>query len=230
MQHTVQLEKFSGPLDLLLNLIGDRQLDITEISLSEITEQYLQYLDKLENNREDELADFLVIGTKLLYLKSRLLLPQFSIEEDDGQSLEEQLRLYKMFVDVSRKVNKLWENKYRSIFRIETPRVSEDFVVPINLNIKTLYDNMVKLLNRLRPLKPLPETSIDRAVSMKEKLDRIRSILKKNKLINFLELLENSNNRTEIIVCFLAVLELVKQKSVILKQEASFADIAIERV
>ncbi|MDP2692457.1 MAG: segregation/condensation protein A [bacterium] len=226
----IKLEQFDGPFDLLLSLINDNKLNINEISLSDITEQYLQYLDKLEKNKEEELADFLVVGTRLLYLKSRLLLPQFAPEVDEGQSLEEQLRLYKAFVESSRKVNKLWENKYRGVFRVEPPRVSKEFVVPINLNNNILHDNMVQLLRRLKPLKPLPETKIDRAVSMKERLDKIRAILKKTKRINFFELLDNANNRTEIIVSFLALLELVKQKTVVLKQDTSFADIAIERV
>ncbi|OGH77790.1 MAG: hypothetical protein A2469_00920 [Candidatus Magasanikbacteria bacterium RIFOXYC2_FULL_40_16] len=226
----IKLEQFSGPLDLLLSLIKDNELNITELALSEITEQYLKYLDKLEDNRAEELADFLVIGTRLLYLKSRLLLPQFGPEEEEGPSLEEQLKLYKTFVDLSRKVNKLWNYKDRSVFRVEPPRKAESFVAPVNLDKSVLYDNMVQLLNRLKPLKPLPETRIDKAISMKEKLDKIRNILKKNKSINFLELLENANNRTEVIVSFLALLELVKQKAVILKQEATFADIAIERV
>jgi len=211
----IKLEQFSGPLDLLLSLIKDNELNITELALSEITEQYLKYLDKLEDNRAEELADFL---------------PQFGPEEEEGPSLEEQLKLYKTFVDLSRKVNKLWNYKDRSVFRVEPPRKAESFVAPVNLDKSVLYDNMVQLLNRLKPLKPLPETRIDKAISMKEKLDKIRNILKKNKSINFLELLENANNRTEVIVSFLALLELVKQKAVILKQEATFADIAIERV
>lgn len=230
MPVTVALEKFSGPLDLLLSLIKDNNLDITELALSEITEQYLQYLDKLEKNRAEELADFLVIGTKLLYLKSRLLLPQFAEEDEDGESLEEQLRLYKNFVDVSRKINKMWESGKRGVFRLEPPRKSEEFVVPVNLDKNILYHNIVQLISRLKPLKPLPETRIDKAVSMKERLDKIRAILKSHKSVNFFEILDNANNRTEVIVSFLALLELVKQKTVILRQESAYADIAIERM
>ena len=226
----IKLEQFDGPLDLLLSLIKDNKLNINELALSEITEQYLLYLDKLEKNRVEELADFLVIGTRLLYLKSRLLLPQFGQEEEEGQSLEEQLRLYKAFIDVSRKINKKWEDKNRSVFRIEPQRKSEQFVVPVNLDKSVLYDNMVSLISRLKPLKPLPETRIDKAISMKEKLDKIRAILKNNKSVNFFEILNNSNNRTEIIVSFLALLELVKQKTVVLKQDALFADIIINSI
>ncbi|OGH60175.1 MAG: hypothetical protein A2725_04695 [Candidatus Magasanikbacteria bacterium RIFCSPHIGHO2_01_FULL_33_34] len=230
MKATVQLEKFSGPLDLLLSLISDKQMSISEISLAEITEQYLQYLDKLEENKEEELADFLLVGTRLLYIKSRLLLPQFNQEEEDGQSLEDQLRLYKIFVEASRKIDKLWIDGKQSVFRIEAPRQSEEFVAPTNLDKNTMYDNMVKLIRRLQPLKSLPETSIDRAISLKERLDKIRLILEKNKSVNFFELLDNSNNRTEIIINFLALLELVKQKTVILKQDSAFSDIAITRI
>lgn len=226
----VELAQFSGPLDLLLSLIKENKLNISQLSLSAITEQYLRYLDKLEKNKEEELADFLVIGTRLLYLKSRLLLPQFVPEAEDGESLEEQLKLYKLFVDASRKFNKIWQNRYFSFFRIEPLRKNKEFVAPTNLSGENLQSSMVNLLVRLKPLKPLPQTTIDATISMKEKLESIRNILKKVGKVNFFEILGKARNRTEVIVSFLALLELVKQKTVFLKQNTPFSDIAIEKV
>lgn len=227
----LELEQFSGPLDLLLALIKDSKLDITELALSKVTEQYLQYLDKLEEQKKaEELADFLVIGTRLLFLKSRMLLPQFAPEEEEGPSLQDQLALYKSFVDASHKVNKLWMNKHWSIFRIEPPRKAKEFVPPENLSNENIKQSMLLLLSRLKPLKPLPQTTIDRAISMKDRIDKIRNLINKSHRVEFHEILENAKNKTEIIVSFLALLELVKQKTVGLKQSETFGDIVIEKV
>lgn len=229
MKPEIKLEKFSGPLDLLLSLIKDNKCDISEIALSEVTEQYLQYLDKLEENKDEELADFLVVGTRLLFLKSRMLLPQFAPDEEEGESLEQQLKLYKAFVDASRKVNKLWQNRCRSVFRIEPPRKSVEFLAPINFSAVALRQSLWQLIKRLRPMAPLPQTQIDRAISLKERIDKIRKLINTNKKIDFFSLLENAQNKTEVIVSFLALLELVKQKTIIFKQENTFSDISIEK-
>ncbi len=102
------LEQFTGPLDLLLSLIDGQKLNISELSLSNVTEQFLNHLDKIENKKPEELADFLVIATRLLFIKSNRLLPQFTLEEDEGPSLEDQLRVYRAFVEASKKLNKRW--------------------------------------------------------------------------------------------------------------------------
>ena len=231
MRPEIKLEKFFGPLDLLLSLIKDNQYNISDIALSEVTEQYLRYLDKLEENKAEELADFLIVGARLIFLKSRLLLPQFAPEEDDGgQSLEDQLKLYKSFVEASKKINKLWINNLRSVFRMEPPRKRPEFLAPLNLSQDSLRQFMVQLLKRLHPLKPLPQTTIDKAVSLKERLDKIRNLIKQSGKINFFELLGNVKNKTEIIVSFLALLELVKQKTVVFTQDDAFSDILIEKV
>jgi segregation and condensation protein A len=229
MAVNLELNKFSGPLDLLLSLIKDNKFNISELNLSQVTEQYLDYLDKLEKNKEEELSDFLVVGTRLLFLKSRMLLPQFDVEEEDDHSLTEQLKLYKVFVDASKIVSKLWLNKKRSVFRVEPLRKSAEFVPPLNLSQDNLQKNMLQLINRLRPLKPLPQTRIDKAVSLKERLDKIRRIVNKKSKVEFFELIDNSKNKTEVIVSFLALLELMKQKTVELKQDNSFSDILIEK-
>ena len=226
----LELAQFSGPLDLLLSLVKENKLNISQLSLSTITEQYLRYLEKLEKNKAEELADFLVIGTRLLYLKARLLLPQFAPEEEEGESLETQLRMYKLFVDASRRFNKIWQNNYLAFFRVEPPRRPEITSWPANLSRASLFASLTALISRLKPLQALPQATIDATVSMKEKLDRIKNILKKIKRINFFEILENAHNGTEVIVSFLALLELVKLKTVSLKQEAAFGDIMVEKV
>lgn len=224
------LEKFTGPLDLLLSLLQEQKLNINELALAEITEQYLQYLDTLEVNRAEELADFLVIGSRLLLLKSRTLLPQFALEEDEGPSLEEQLRLYKDFVEASKVINHFWQSEQRSVFRAEPPRRSTQFAAPANLSADGLRQSMLQLVDRLKPPKPLPETAIDRAVSMKETIERIHRLLKKSRRLLFGDLLGSAGNKTEVIVSFLALLELMKQRVVALHQECGFGNIVVEKL
>lgn len=225
-----KLEQFSGPLDLLLGLLQDQKLDITTIALSEVTEQYLMYIEEIEETAAEDIADFLVIATRLLLLKSQTLLPQFSLEEEPEGDLSAQLRLYKAFVDASKHINTLWLEDKRSAFRTEPKRFSVDVIPPQNMTLDLLKQSMIQLVNRLKPLKALPQARIDKAVSLKEKIAKIQAIIKKIKKFNFFEIIEESQNKTDVIVSFLAILELVKQKEIFLKQEDTFADIMIERV
>lgn len=230
VKHNVKLQQFEGPFDLLLSLIDDEKLSLSELSLSNVTEQFLVHLDTLEENRAEELADFLVVAARLLLLKSKMLLPQFSPEEEEGPGLEEQLRLYKAFVDASKKLNKRWLSSLRSVFREEPPRERTGFTPPEDVTLERLHTSMLQLIHRLAPPKPLPTTHIDKAVSMKERLDIIRNMLKSKKSFNFHDVLSSARNKTEVIVSFLALLELVKQRTVSLSQDDNFTDIVIERV
>ncbi len=225
------LEKFSGPLDLLLSLIHEEKLDISEVAIGSVTEQFMQYLDTLEDRRAEELADFLIVAARLILIKSQALLPQFSLtEEDEGPTLADQLRLYQQFVVASRGLNTRWMSGRSAVFRIEPPRRATTFVPPSNVSLDALHERMVQLISRLTPPKPLPQTHIDRAVSMKQKLDHIRSLLSSKKPIHFRELLSAARSRTDVIVSFLAILELVKQRTVALKQDETFGDIVISKV
>ncbi|PLX26521.1 hypothetical protein C0581_04280 [Candidatus Parcubacteria bacterium] len=224
----VQFKEFDGPLDLLLSLVDEKKMEITEVSISSVTEPFLGYLDTLEEKDAQELADFLVVAAKLLLMKSRTLLPQFAPEEDDGISLEDQLRLYRRFVDVSKKVNTLWlDDSKKSYGRVEPPVRSDEVIKPENMSQDTMHASMVQLVKRLAPPKPLPETQIDKTVSMKEKIDTLHKLLKKGKEVSFQTLLSDASTKTEVIVSFLAILELVKQKDIYLQQDNHFSDIVI---
>ena len=134
----VQFKEFDGPLDLLLSLVDEKKMEITEVSISSVTEPFLEYLDTLEEKDAQELADFLVVAAKLLLMKSRTLLPQFAPEEDDGVSLEDQLRLYRRFVEVSKKINTLWlDDSKKGYGRVEPPIRSEEVIKPNNLSQDT---------------------------------------------------------------------------------------------
>src|SRR3989339_1139731 len=223
-----KLQQFTGPLDLLLSLVGEQKMNISEVSLSTVTEQYLKYLEKLEEKEPEEMADFLLIAARLLLLKSKKLLPQLMPEEDEGTSLEDQLRLYQAFVEASKKLNKRWLSGVRADFRVEPPRRPSEFAPPKNLSQTLLQEFFLKLLQRIRPLPELPQTKMDKAVSVRDKIETIRALLQKAESISFRELLGKASNRSEIIASFLALLELVKAEKVILTQKKTFEDILIK--
>lgn len=227
MPTEIKLEKFEGPLDLLLQLIEQEKMTITEVSLSEITEQFLLYLDKLEDDRSENLADFLVIATKLVYLKSKHLLPFLQPEEDEGTNLADQLKLYKEYLEASKKINIFWNANRISYGRLEPPVKAVGFVMPLNAQKDDLYSSFLFLLKRLTPINPLPEVRMDRAISVKQTIDSIRNIFKTHQQLNFKQLLNDATSRTEVIVSFLAILELIKTNDVRIKQGGSFEDLLI---
>ncbi len=225
----ITLDQFSGPFSLLINLIDDEKLSISELSLSKVTEQYLAYLDGLEEKKAEELSDFLLVASRLLLLKARLLLPQLAPMEDEGPDLADQLRLYKMFVKASRHINQKWLSNFVSYPRLEATRKPLEFVVPENVSSQALHGAMWKLLKRIRPPKAMPEMSIDKAVSLRDTIEKFKGILKKLNALTFDECLSEKRNKTEILVSFLAILELVKQNLVTLQQEDNFGTINIQK-
>lgn len=228
MSAELKLDKFEGPLDLLLQLIDQEKLSITEVAIAKVTEQFFLYLDKLESDRPEKLADFLVVATRLIHLKSHSLLQYAMPEpEDTGPALADQLKLYKQYVDASKTISDLWEQRKVAYGRIEPPIKNTEFVLPSNVNQENLHKSMTALLRRLKPVDPLPKVTIDHSVSVKQKIDAIRNLLKNHKEFSFNNLLSSAQNKTEVIVNFLAILELVKDKSVAVKQSVSFDDMLI---
>ena len=224
----INFKEFSGPLDLLLSLLDEKKMGISELSISAVTEPFLDYLDTLENIEAEELADFLVIAARLLLMKSRSLLPQLNIDDENGVDLDEQLRLYRRFVDASKNLHNLWLDEKRTAYtHVEEIKRATEVVQPLNFTLESLSQSMVQLLKRLEPPKALPRTYIDKTVTIKEKIDKMREMLKNHKSINFKDVVSDATSRSEVIVTFLAILELVKQNDVLLKQSSSFGDIEL---
>jgi len=228
MKTAITLEKFEGPLDLLLELIEKEKLPITEIALSEVTEQYITYLDTLEERHPDEIADFLVVASKLVYLKSKTLLPfLYQTEEVEGPSLAEQLMLYKRYIEASKKLNILWLQNNISYGRVEPPIKLEKLFIPENATSTSLQNSFLNLLKRLRPVDPLPKVSIDRSLSVKERIVSIYETLKQLRQCTFDYFIDSVHNRTELVINFLAILELVKTEKIFVKQPNSFEQLTI---
>ena len=227
--YEIKLEKFEGPLDLLLRLIERQELNITDVSLAHVTEQYLQYLEKNDQLPPEELADFLVVAAKLLLLKSRVLLPDLFIEdEEEGIGLAEQLAIYRRFVVAGRYISRRFRQRFHSYARERLPMLETiTFSPPADLGADDLHQAFAKILEDLREfVRPLPEL-IKRTISLQDKITFLRKVLVDSPEVQFQRLLENAASRMEIIITFLAILELIKQQYVVARQDNNGAGIVL---
>lgn len=231
MPYQVKLEHFEGPLDLLLQLIEQEQMDITKVSLAKVTDQYLSYLNETQDISTEELADFLVVAAKLLLIKSRLLLPNLDVQEEEGSDLEHQLRIYREFYEASKMLHKMILKKRflfsrdRMVVKVETV-----FNPPKHLNADKLYDLFLGVLREIEPWINLPREVMIKTISIRERIVDIQSMIQREATVRFRELMQSAKNKTEVIVTFLALLELVKQRIIAVVQDKIFDDIVIQKV
>jgi segregation and condensation protein A len=229
--YKIKIEKFSGPMDLLLQLLDRHELEITEIAIAEVTDQFIVHIEDIVDQDAEELADFLVLATRLLYLKSKALLPLLEDEEEELDDLERQLKMYKQFVDASKVIEEMIGKKRFTFSREKAPmKTVVEFSPPVGLRMKTMRSIYLSVLKRLDPLVKLPAQMMEKTVSLQKTIFDLKDLITKQKKMGFNELMGNAKNRTEVIVNFLAVLELVKQRQLIVKQKSLFEDIQLERI
>lgn len=230
LMHQIQLEQFEGPLDLLLQLIEKDKLQITEISLAKVTDQYLNYLDDTDMLASTEVADFLLIASKLIYLKSKYLLPDFNMEdEDDAGSLEKQLKIYRQYYDVSKKINKMFNQPTLAYQRAKPYKLPDQkkFVEPKNVDKDILRSLFEQVLQRIETVVNIPKVVMAKAVSIGERIKDIKDKIKNSDKFSFKNILRNKKDKMEAIVSFLAALELVKQREIVISQDQMFGDMNI---
>ena len=233
MARHFKIEKFEGPLDLLLQLIEREELAISEISLAKIADQYIESLKDVAEKDPDDLADFLVVAAKLLLLKSRELLPQPPGLEEEGPSLEFQLKMYKIFWEAAKNLEAMIKRKRFLFFRDRLPAaIAPRFSPPPSLTAEKMRAAFIEALARITPIIKYPEERLRRTVSIQEKIARIRALIEKEggRPVRFCEILEGSKDKTEIVVNFLALLELIRSRTVSAEQDEEFGEIVISRL
>ena len=231
MGYEVTLEKFSGPLQLLLELIEKEDLPITDVSLAKVADDYVAFIGK-EEVRADELADFLTVAAKLLLIKSNAILPIPEVSgEDDPEKLALQLRLYREFVDVAKRVEDLYGSN-RVMFGREKPYMPlpKEFLPPSSVTARTLADMFANVLKKLEPFFALKEASMRRVVSVQERIRDIQRAILERARLSFHDVVGSAATRAEVVVSFLALLELMKQRVVRAAQSAAFEEITLKRV
>ena len=239
--YQVKLAIFEGPLDLLLHLIEREELDITRVSLAQVTDQYLEYISLLEELNAGALADFLVVAAKLLLIKSEMLLPRppgvpgEEKEEDVGDELARQLIEYKKFKEAALELKQREEMGLRAYVRVAPPpKLERPFGWaqdrPLDLEDVSLADLVEAVRRAFNVRPPLPSVSEVVApftVTVAEKMALIKERLERQRRVSFNHLLAQAASRLEIIVTFLAVLELIKLNGVKVRQERLFGEIVI---
>jgi segregation and condensation protein A len=229
MSFEVKLEKFDGPLYLLLELIQNEGLPITDVSISKVADSFVKYIDS-QDVPTSEVADFLVMATRLLLLKSQALLPVEIEPEEDPSMLATQLRIYQEFVKASEKIEAMFNDTARSFARMQPDIVlPKEVEVPKTLVPLSVHDAFAGLLDRLEPFFRLQRAAILRVISVKDRLNEIHEAILARSRLSFKEMVSNGKSRVDVVVSFLALLELIKMHVVNVVQKDVFHDIEIKK-
>jgi len=242
----VKLSVFEGPLDLLLHLIEKNKIDIYDIPIVEITNQYLEYIKAMEREDLNVMSEFLLMAATLLDIKCKMLLP---IElDDDGeetdprQELVEQLLQYKMYKYISMELKDRQSDGEFIMFKNSSlPEELHDLVEPVNieellsdLSLNKLNEIFVDVMRRceekIDPVRSKFGRIEKEEVPLPEKLAYVEGVVKKHKRLSFRQLLEEQRSKIHVVVTFLAILELVKTGTIRINQKNQFDDILIEQV
>lgn len=229
MPHTVKIDQFEGPLDLLLQLIEQEELDVTAVSLASVCEQYIARLREVEDRLPEEIADFLVIAAKLLYLKSLTLIPGAEAEPEDTTGLAAQLERYRAFLEASHEIARRLASGRVSYGAERTLVLAPTFLPPPRLTVDALRVTFARILEELEPIVRIPRAVIGRVISIEERVSELRQLIAERPAASFADVLRGRATRQDAIVSFLAILELVKQRVIEVQQDGRFAPITIAR-
>lgn len=241
-----KLQVFEGPLDLLLHLIEKNKVDIYDIPIVEITDQYLEYVNAMSKEDLNLASEFLVMAAQLIDIKSRMLLPKEVNEDgeeiDPREELVQKLIEYKMYKYAATELRDMQVYAGKSMYKDETiPKEVKKYVPPVDLD-KLLKDVDLTKLNEIFQMvlkRQVDKIDTQRAgfgkiemeeVSLPEKIDYVADTVKKQKRCSFRNLLEESSSKMEVIVSFLAVLELIKLGRIEVHQEDTFDEIYIDSI
>lgn len=240
----VKLPVFEGPLDLLLHLIEKNKIDIYDIPIVEITDQYMDYIRQMEREDLNIVSEFMVMAATLIDIKCRMLLPkevnEEGEEEDPREELVQQLLEYKMYKYMSYELRDRMADASRSVYKKATlPREVLEYEEPVDIR-ELLGDLTLEKLNEIyQSIQRRQEDKIDpirsrfgqiekEEVSLSDKMEELESYAAEHRHFSFRNLLERQHSRMQVIVTFLAVLELMKTGKITVSQEYLFDDIQIE--
>jgi segregation and condensation protein A len=234
MSYEVKINEFEGPLDLLLHLIKQSNIEIYNINLETITNQYLDYIKQMEELNLDVASEYLVMAAELIEMKSRALLPkkeginEDEYEEDPKEELIRKLIDYKQYKEVTDTFKTL--ESIRGEVYTKIPSNLSDYSNKIikndDLTVNDLFLAFQKFLDRKELEKPLHTTVTTKELSVTERVINIRNILKRKSKVSFDELFE-VRTRNYVVVTFLAILEMVKEQEIDIMQENNFESIFV---
>ncbi|MDR1103995.1 MAG: segregation/condensation protein A [Endomicrobium sp.] len=229
MAYDIHLDAFEGPLDLLLHLIKKNDLEINEIKIADITTEYLSYLDLMKELNIDVAGEFLVMASTLMQIKSKSLLPsdngKDSEEDDPFDQLKNRLLEYQKYKEVGKLLSYKINENSQIYYRPEPVISKQDFVLDA-----TIFDLMSSFHDALTALPDNIKEIMYQEIPIENKIREILDILEGKQYVSFTEILKLQGTRLALIVCFMAVLELVKNKQIVAKQSKLFSEIRIYKV
>ena len=233
-KYVVTIDNFDGPLDLLLHLIKEQDIDIYDIKIEDITKQYLDYIRHMKELNLEIASEYLVMASELIEMKSKMLLPKKKEKEDDDyeedprELLIERLLAYKRYKEVTSEFKDL-ELTRKMVFTREPDNLNRYVKEDENsedLGVADLIDAFNNLLKRKELDRPIATKITKKELSVADKVNKIKNILRNKKRINFEEIFEVST-KEEVIISFLSVLEMVKKDEILLTQDGNFKNIVI---
>lgn len=229
--YTVKLEQFEGPLGLLLELIEKERLEITKISLAKVADQYLEYIKNIPYIKPESLVAFLVVAARLILLKSRAILPILEFtdeEEEDINELQRKLEEYRKFRIAALSLRKIVKRGRVSFSREGFWGVGTFFYPPKNIDLGNLEAAFKKILSEIPELEILPQEKLASALRLEDRIEEIQKSLRERIEMSFKEMVKNKSSRVNVIVSFLALLELIKQQLIVARQEGLFKEIYLK--
>lgn len=229
----IRLPVYEGPLDVLLRLIEERQLEITAVSLAAVADQFIAYMTGMPRRDPQTIAHFLSVAARLLLIKSRALLPQVTVtpeEQEAADDLVHQLRAYQLYKHVARMLKEREQQGLRAygVQPPPLPRIQSKKLPLDNVTLEALANAMQRVVNRWLP-PPVADEVISRLTfTVNDCMERIQSAVKSRRRVTFTEMLTGTNTRVEVVVTLLALLELLKRYAVRCHQETLFGEIIIE--
>lgn len=237
MEYEVKIDAFEGPLDLLLHLIKESKVDIWEIKIVDITNQYLNYIQAMENLNLNIASEYLVMASELVEMKSKMLLPRLvteeeTEEEDPREKLIQRLVEYQKYKDMTKSFKEL--ESIRHEFFTKAPEslkeyADNDTIISNDVTLDDLMNAFQKFLERKKASQPLSTTVTKKEITVEDRRKSIRNILKEKKKVDFFDLFEVVT-KEYVVVTFLAILEMARKSELIIYQENDFDKITVEVV
>ena len=232
MELQLKLSQFEGPLDLLLHLLEKDKIDIKDIFVSDITEQYLNYVADLSQLDMENASEFLTVAAHLLEIKSRSLLPKPAPleegEEDPEQALIRRLTEYKMYKEAGEKLHDMEEENLKVYYKLPDEMHMQERIELEDMKLDALMQAFREVLRRVESKAPPRQREIQRdTYTVKGKMAYIRRRLASKKEISFFDLFEEDGNKSEVVTTFSAMLELWKNRYLNLTQLENFGDITV---
>jgi len=228
--YEVKLEKFEGPMDLLLELIEKEKLNVTELSLAHVADQYLEYIQNNQNIQLENLAEFLSVASRLILIKSRALLPMLKFteeEEEEIKDLTEQLEEYKKFKEISLVIGKLARAGHSSFSRESFSGVKELFYPPEGINVYDLKKGFLRVLEGIPVIEILQEEVVSEVITLESRISELEQSLRQRVESSFSQIVATASDKVDVIISFLAMLEMVKQRIIQVEQEELFEEIKL---